>query len=104
MGPALQLVLRQGGLSAPTHPALGAFYGPTRLCRFGRGAGAGHDPRLAAPTRGTAAGSSGDRPSHAGAVASVVVGSLRGKFVLASSTCPIHAAVVPQNDAFVGVP
>src|ERR1022692_4519614 len=104
MGPALQLVLRQGGVSAPAHPALGAFYGPTRLCRFGRGAGVGHDPRPEARASAVAAGSSGDRPPHAGAVASVVAGPLRGKFVLASSPRPIHAAVVSQNDASVVVP
>ena len=43
----------------------------------------------------------GDRPPHARTLASVVVGPLRAELVLERSSRPVHAAVVPKDDALV---
>lgn len=104
MGHALQLVLRQGGLSQAPYPALGSLFGAEGLRRFGRGAGVGHVPRPKAPTGAVLARSAGDRSSHAGTMARVVVGQLRAEFILAAGSRSLHAAAVPHDDALVLMP
>src|SRR6266446_8721634 len=103
MGGALQFLLRQGGLPTAAYPALGALPGAASLCRVGRGIGVGHDPRPEARTGPAAAGSPDDRPPHPPTVAPMVAGPLRRGFVLERGSRPLHAAVVPKDDALVFV-
>ena len=98
-----QLLLRRGGLSQTTHPAVGAVSGTEGLLERGGGADGGDGARAQAGKGGGPAGEIGDRPADVGAMADVVAGEVHGKRVLEGGARPVHAGALSKDTPLVVV-
>jgi len=96
-----QLLLRRGGLSQTTHPAVGAVPRTQDLLGRRGGADGGDAARAQAGQGGGPAGEIGDRPADVGAMADVVAGDVRGEPVLEGGTRPVHAGALSADTPLV---
>jgi len=100
---ARQLLLRSGGLSQTTHPAVGAVSGAQGLLGRRGGADVGHAARNQTGAGGGAAGEIGDRPADLGAMADMVADHLCRERLLEGDAGAVHADAQREDIALVVV-
>src|ERR1041384_224411 len=98
---AAKLLLRGRRLSSSTYASVGALPWPHSLHRRGGGARGGDAARADEAARGEARRAARHKPTHVGALATVVVVDVSGEPILGQPARPLHAGGRRSNDAGV---